>query len=78
MIILMAVGAFASLVVRMTDFGFIEEEASGTWRSAGQLVLVAILLGASYKGKYEFQFRISALLLTFIEVFLGHSFSIKQ
>lgn len=70
-VILMVVGTLTSFYTLMFDFGFEEGVISGIWRTASQFVLVAILLGCSYRGKHEAALRLFALLVTAIETISG-------
>lgn len=64
MFILLSVGTAALLNNLSVDIGLRHGTVSGIWRELAQFALVAIYLGASYRGRYERWVRAAGVLIT--------------
>lgn len=62
-IILAAIGAIASFRTITFDLGLNHEVISGVWRTLGQFTLVAVYLGAAYRGRREKTLRLMAVAM---------------
>lgn len=66
MIILIIFSALAISQTWIFDFGYREGVISGAWRTAAQFPIVAIYLGAAYRGRHERKLRITACALSIV------------